>query len=187
MPIEKLTHPRHIVDLGRRVRVRNTVAALGFFVAPVRGDAVFGGAVHLAGADLNFQRLALGPDDRGVQGLVHPEPGLGDVILEPARHRLPQGVHDAHGGVAVPDLVALDPHPDQVVDIVEVAALDDHLLINRPVVLRSALDRGSDLHTAQCGADIRPHPGQIGIAGRRPVGYQTHDLLVTLGMQDCER
>ncbi|CKS13521.1 Uncharacterised protein [Mycobacterium tuberculosis] len=47
--------------------MKNTVAALGFFVAPMRGDAVFGGAVHVAGTDLHFQRLALRPDHSGVQ------------------------------------------------------------------------------------------------------------------------
>ena len=140
LPVEQLTHPGHVVDLGRRVAGRNTVAALGFLVAPVRGDAVLRGAVHVLGADLHLQRLALRPDDGGVQRLVHPESRLGDVVLEPARHRLPQRMHDAHSGIAVAHLVAQDAHADQVVDVVEVAALDDHLLVDRPVVLGPALD-----------------------------------------------
>ena len=76
LPVEQLTHPGHVVDLGRGVRMRG-VAALGFLVAPVRGDAVLGGAVHVAGADLHLQRLALRTDDRGVQRLVHPVTAVG--------------------------------------------------------------------------------------------------------------
>ena len=166
---------------------RNSVAALGFLVAPVRGDAVLGGAVHVVGADLHLQRLALRPDDGGVQRLVHAVARLGDVVLEPAGHRLPQRMHHAHSGIAVADLVAQDPHADQVVDVVEVAALDDHLLVDRPVVLRPALHDGGDLRLAQCGIDLGAHLGQVGVARRRPVGDQTDDLLVLLRVQDRER
>jgi hypothetical protein len=49
-------------------------------------------------------------------------------------------VHHAHGGVAVAHLVDQHPHADQVVDVVEVAALDDHLAVDRVVVLGPALD-----------------------------------------------
>lgn len=63
-------------------------------------------------------------------------------------------MHHAHGGVAITDLVAQDADPDQVVDVVEVATLDDHLLIDRPVVLRPSFDRGTDFHLGQCGPDI---------------------------------
>ena len=68
---------------------RQSVAALGFLVPPVRGDTVFGGVVHVVGTDLHLQRFALRAYHRGVQRLVHPEPRLGDVILEPAGHGLP--------------------------------------------------------------------------------------------------
>ena len=58
-----------------------------------------------------------------MQRLVDTESRLRDVILEAARHRLPQRMHDAHGRVAVANLVAENPYADQVVDVVEVAAL----------------------------------------------------------------
>src|SRR5256885_12249078 len=41
-----------------------------FLVAPVRGDAVLGGAVHFVGADLHLEGLAVRADHRGVQRLV---------------------------------------------------------------------------------------------------------------------
>ena len=167
--------------------MRNPVAALGFLVAPVRGDAVLGGAVHIAGSDLHLQWLALRPDDGGVQRLVHAEPRLGDVVLEPPGHRLPQRMHHAHSGIAVADLVAQDPHADQVVDVVEVAALDDHLLVDRPVVLGPALHHGVDLRRVQRVGDLGAHLGQVRVARRCPVGDQPHDLLVLLRVQDRER
>ena len=166
--------------------MRNPVTALGFFVAPVRSDAVLRRAVHVTGADLHLQRLALRPDDRGVQGLVHPEPGLGDVVLEPPGHGLPQRVHHPDGRVAVADGVAQDPDADQVVDVVEVAALDDHLLVDRPVVLGPSLDRRTDLHGVQRRADVGADLGQIGVPRRGAIGHQPDDLVVALGMQDGE-
>ena len=95
-------------------------------------------------------------------------------------------MHDADGGIAIADLIAQDPHADQVVDIVEVAALDDHLLIDRPVVLGPALHGRTDLHGAERGADIGAHPGQVGVPRGRPVSDQPNDFVITFGMQDRE-
>ncbi len=96
-------------------------------------------------------------------------------------------MHHAHSGIAVADLVAQDAHADQVVDVVEVAALDDHLLVDRPVVLGPALDDRVDLRRVQRGVDLGAHLGQVGVARRRPVGDQPDDLLVLLRVQDRER
>src|SRR6185312_1378221 len=123
-----------VVDLGGGVSGGNPVAALGFLVTPVGRDAVLRRLVHVPGADLHLERLALGAHDGGVQRLVYAEPRLGDVVLEPSGDRLPQRMHNAHRGIAVADLVTLDAYTDQIVDVVEVTALDDHLLIDRPVV-----------------------------------------------------
>ena len=96
-------------------------------------------------------------------------------------------MHHAHSGIAVADLVTQDAHTHQVVDVVEVAALDDHLLVDRPVVLGPALDNRVDLRRVQRGDDLGAHLGQVGVARRRPVGDQPHDLLVALRVQDRER
>src|SRR6185312_7878189 len=57
LPVEQLTHPCHVVDLGGRAAVWYTVAALGLFVAPVRCNSILRGAVHVAGSDLDLQGL----------------------------------------------------------------------------------------------------------------------------------
>ena len=96
-------------------------------------------------------------------------------------------MHHADSGVAVPDLVAQDADADQVGDVVEVATLDDHLLIDRPVVLGPALHRRLDLRRAQGVDDLGADLGQVGVPRRRAAGDQPHDLVVLLGVQDRER
>lgn len=96
-------------------------------------------------------------------------------------------MHHAHSGIAVPDLVAQDADADQVVDVVEVAALDDHLLVDRPIVLGAPLHGGLDLRCTQRGDDLGTDLGQVGVARRRSAGHQAHDLVILLGMQDGER
>ena len=113
-------------------------AGATLLVAPVRGDAELGGAVHVARADLHLERFALRADHGGVQRLVDAVARLGDVVLEPSRHRLPQRMHHADRRVAVAHVLAQDANADKIVDVVEVAALDDHLLIDRPIVFGPA-------------------------------------------------
>ena len=184
LPVEQLAHPRHLVDVDGLAPP--VAAAARLLVAPVRGDAVLGGAVHLVGADLHLERLAVRPDHRGVQRLVHAEPRLRDVVLEPARHRLPQRVHHAHRGVAVAHLVDEHAHADQVVDVVEVAALDDHLAVDRVVVLGPALDRRGDPRRVELLHDLVDDLLEVGVAGRGPGGDQPDDLGVLLRVQDRE-
>jgi hypothetical protein len=83
------------------LRSKLAVGLAAFLVAPVRGDAELGVLVHLARADLHFERLALRADHRGVQRAVVVALGLGDVVVELARDRRPQVVHHAERGVAL--------------------------------------------------------------------------------------
>ena len=82
LPVHDLPQPLQL--LVPAVGPLAAAAAL-LLVHPVGGDAVLGGLVHVVGADLDLERLALRPDDRRVERLVHVELGHGDVVLEPAR------------------------------------------------------------------------------------------------------
>ena len=95
-------------------------------------------------------------------------------------------MHHAHSGIAVPQVVAQDAHTHEVVDVVELASLDDHLLIDRPVVLGPALDGRRDARSGERVDDVGTNPGQVGVSGGGPVGDETDDLLVTLWVQDGE-
>ncbi len=121
-------------------------------VAPVRGDAVLGAPVHLDRADLELDRAALRTHHRRVQRLVEVELRHRDVVLEPALHRPPQRVDRAERAVAVLHRVDDDPHADEVVDLGELLAAHDHLLVDRPVVLRAAGHLGVDVQLVEAGA-----------------------------------
>ena len=86
---------------AKRWRCPGAAAGRRRLVPPVRGDAVLGDAVHLAGADLDLDALAVRADHRRVQRLVHVRLRQRDVVLEAPGHRLPVRVHDAERLVAL--------------------------------------------------------------------------------------
>ena len=155
-------------------------------VAPVGGDPVLGPPVHLVGAHLDLDGLAVEADHRGVQGLVEVELGRVDVVLEPALDRRPDGVDRAQGGPAV--LLRLDDDPDahQVVEVVELLAPDDHLLVDAPEVLRPPGHLGGHPRGGQPLPHGHQHPGQELVAQRGPAGHHLLDLGVALGVEGGE-
>ena len=153
------------VDVGDPLQpghVRGGVLLL--LVAPVGRDAVLGPVVHLGGADLHLDRIAVEPDHRGVQGLVHVELGRVDVVLEAPLDGGPDGVDGAQGGPAVLLAVHHDPDGHQVVDVVELLAPDDHLLVDAPEVLRAPGDVGLDAHALETLPHVDEDPGEILLA-----------------------
>jgi len=95
-------------------------------------------------------------------------------------------VQGAERRVAVAHRVDQDAHAHQVVDVGEVAAADDHLLVDRVVVLRPAGDGGLDLRAAQVGADLLAHDREVLLAGGGALGHQVHDLVVHLRVERLE-
>ena len=88
LPVEQLAQPG---ELG----VVLAVGLRAFLVAPVRRDADLADLVHRVGPDLDLERLAVERDDRGVERLVEVVLGDRDVVVELARDRPPERVHDA--------------------------------------------------------------------------------------------
>ena len=105
----------------------------------MRGDTVLGDAVHLVRADLDLERRTVARQHRRVQRLVHVRLGDGDVVLEPARKRLPHRVDRAEHRIAVADGVDDDAHRGEIVDLLKALALL-HLAPNAVKVLGSAVD-----------------------------------------------
>ena len=137
LPVHQRLHPGDplVVALGRP-------AAL---VEPVRGDAVLGLLVHLARPHLDLERRPVRPDHRRVQRAVAVQLRHRDEVLEAPGHRLPERVDDPERGVAVArSLLAAaldqDAHRREVVDLVELAALLGHLVVDRVEVLRAPGD-----------------------------------------------
>ena len=163
LPVDDAVQPRQVGG-----------AAVVVLVVPVGGHAVLGPLVHLEGADLHLEGLALGPHHRRVQRLVEVELGHGDVVLEPPLHRLPRGVDGAQRGVAVLHRLDDDPDADEVEDVVEVAALHDHLLVDAPQVLRPAGDVGGDAQLGRRSRTSSSTWGEVEVRARgsgwRPCG-----------------
>ncbi len=143
LPVDDLAQP---FEFGGVLHVHRVVALL---VEPVRGHAVLGQTVHLLGAYLDFDALALGTDDRGVQALVPVGLGHGNVVLEAPGHGLPLRVHEAEHGVAVPHVLDDGAEGEDVVHIVERQVLLGHLFVDAVDMLDAAPDRAFDAVVAE--------------------------------------
>ena len=109
--------------LGRR--------ADAVLVERMRGDAVLGDLMHLVGAQLQLDALIAGPDDRGVDRAVVVLLGVGDVVLEPARHHAPAGVDDTERLVALRNRLHDHPEPEDIGQLLEADRLALHLAPHR--------------------------------------------------------
>ena len=79
-----------------------------------------------------------------------------------------------------------DPDGDQVVDVVELLAPHDHLLVDGPQVLRPPGDVGLDAHLVEPLAHVDEHPLEILLALGRPGRHHLLDLGVALRVQRGE-
>ena len=138
LPVEQLPQPLHVGVAsavgGSACRRRCATSSLYFQWAATPYSARRCIADR---ADLHLHGLAGRADHGRVQRLVHVELRHRDVVLEPAGERVPAVVQHAEDAVAVRVGVDEDADADEVVDVGELAAAVDHLLVDRVVVLRS--------------------------------------------------
>ena len=152
----------------------------------MRGDTEFGTTVHVPRTNLDFDRLTAGADHRGVQRLVHVELRHGDVILEPAGNRIPPRMHGTKRRIAVLNGIDDDTYTYQIVDVREIMATHDHLLVDGEVVLRASGDVRLDVLLVQILVDLGQNLLQIHIALTGPTSHQHHDLVVDLRIKHLE-
>ena len=94
LPLDQLAQPLDaLVVLAR--------PAPALFVLPMRGNALFGDAMHLLGADLDFEGNAAGSHYGSVQRLVQVRPRDRDEVLDAPGNGVPLVVNLPQGGVAV--------------------------------------------------------------------------------------
>ena len=110
----------------------------------MRGDAVFGDLLHVAGADLQFDALLARPDHRRVDRAVIVLLRRGDVILEPPGNDRPRRVHDAERLIALGDAADDDAEAEYVGKLLEADRLALHLAPDRIGALAPAGDLGGD-------------------------------------------
>jgi hypothetical protein len=130
--------------------------------------------------------LAVRADDRRVQALVEVELGHRDVVLEPAHDRPPAPVDAPERGVAVLHRLDDDPHRHEVEDVVELAPLDDHLLVEAPQVLAAPGDLGLDAEFGEAAADLGDRRCQVHLALRRAAADEVVELGEPLRVEGGE-
>ena len=89
----------------------------------------------------------------------------------------------AQGAVAVTHVVDDHPDADQVVDLVEGPALDDHLLVDAPQVLGAAMDVAGDSDFGQQALHFGDDLGEVEVPFRSPVLDHLGDLAVPLRVE----
>ena len=148
--------------------------------------------MHLARPHLDLERPALRPDHRRVQRAVAVQLRHRDVVLEAAGHRPPERVDQAERPVAVARALvagALDDHAHgrEVVDLVELAALLGHLVVDRVEVLRAARDLGRDVDLLELGLEHHRRLADVLLAVGAALADHRLDLLVLARVERRER
>ena len=98
------------------------MGTLRFLVTPVRRDTELRLVVHFVGTDLHFKWFSLRSQHGGVKGLIYAESWGGNIVFEPAWHRVIQGMNRAHCAVAVPHAINQNPNSHEVKNLIEVSA-----------------------------------------------------------------
>ena len=93
-------------------------------------------------------------------------------------------MHDTDGGVTVVHVVYQDADANKIKNIVKITTANDHLLIDRPVVLWSTKHFCRDVVFAQATGDLINNFFEVPVSRGRAVGNKTHDLFVLLGVQN---
>ena len=187
-PIKRALEPVDLVIQALGIGRLGSARAAAALVEPVRRDAVLCLLMHLKGADLDLERARRGTDDRGVQRLVVVELGHGDIVLEAARHGVPQGVDRAQSGIAIAHGLGDDAKRHQIVDLGELLALALHLLIDGPIMLGASLDlEVFQAHALEFVSQRLDGLGQITLANLAALGHHAGDALIRLGLQIEER
>ncbi len=143
--------------------------------------------VHRVGPDLDLERLAVERDHGRVQRLVQVVLGDGDVVVELAGDRPPQGVDDAQRRVAVADVLDQEADGVDVVDLAELRALALHLLPDAVDVLGAALELCLDPGVRQPRPQLLDGPLDVGLTTRPPGVEQLRQVPEGLGLECLER
>ena len=139
-PIERMFEPVNLVVQTLSVIGLGSRRSARFLIQPVGGNAVLGLLVHLVGTNLNLERTSRGADNRRMKRLIVIDLGHGDIVFKATGHGVPQRMHRTERGIAIAHRMSDDAQRHQVINLGEFLALALHLLIDRPIVLGTAVD-----------------------------------------------
>ena len=132
LPFQQLTKPGETLA----VTFWNTCP---FLVHPVCRNAFIGDMMHVIGPNLNFNPLTMGTNHGGMKGLVHVCLGHPYVIFEAARNGFPQRVNHTQGLITLANGFQDDTERYDVIDVLQIQVLGDHLLVYAKDILGSAV------------------------------------------------
>ena len=138
-----LPQPVHLLVHGAARRRALAV----FLVLPMSRDTELRHLMHMEGANLNFQRIAA-RHHRGMQRLIAIGFRHGNIILEPARNRLPHGMDNAQYPVAVTHGFHQYADSRQIIDFADILFVAQHFLVNAVKMLGTPLDFRLDARLA---------------------------------------
>ena len=100
--------------------------------------------MHLAGTDLNFDRLAAGTKHDGMNGLVAIGLRVGDVIIKLIRQMAVVSMHYPQRGIAVLQALGDNPHRPHVKQLVESEMFFLHFAPDAIDMLRTTVNLSLD-------------------------------------------
>ena len=159
----------------------------GLLVMGVGGDAVLGDLVHLGGADLKLDALALRPDHRGVDRAVIVLLRRRDVVLVAARHHRPAGMDDAERRVALGQGADDHAEADDVGELLEGDRLALHLRPDRERLLQPPFHVSGDAARGEPGGEVVLDALDDAAGLGRKVFEPLGDGGVDFGLQRAER
>jgi hypothetical protein len=168
-----------------RAQPRLLVACRPPLVRPVRRHAPLGALVHLVGADLDLDRLAPARS-RWCATLVEVELGHGDVVLEPPLHRAPATHGSSPARRSSPSSSRPSRGCDEVEDLVELATLHHHLLVDATTGASAAVDLGQMPSSSRRALDFGEHLRKVDVTLGRPLLHQVVEFGEPLRMQGGE-
>src|SRR6185437_5328669 len=181
LQLEHLPEPLEMpIELVRVARV--------FLEAPVRGDSVFRGAVHLARTYLNLEQLPAGSEHSRVQRLVSVRLRLRDVVLDTFLDRSPPVVDDAECMVTIRNAVHEHANREKIVDLLVRLVAIHHLLVDGPEMLRPS----GDLHVGDSGSrhfrgERLAHPLDEIVALGTLLRNETREVAIRIRLEMLER
>ncbi len=181
LPFEELAQP------GESLHVVELKIFDFFLVAPMGRDAFFRHPMHVLCADLDFHALAVRPDHRRVQRLIHIGLRQRDVIFEAPGHGLPLRVDHPERLVALSDGVYQNAERDEIVNLIVEKVLRLHLLIDAVEVFGSAGHFGLDAFFFEDLADERDHLVDVFLPRGFLFRHVALELIINLRMEMLER
>ena len=150
----------------------------------MRGNAVFGDLLHVAGADLQLDPLPAGPDHGGVDRAVVVLLRRRNVVLETPRDHRPGRVDYAECLIAFGDVADDDAEAENIGELLEADRLALHLAPDRIGALAPARDFGADAAVGQLLGELLLDLGDPAAGTRRqrfqPLGENLVGVRVEL-------